>query len=117
MQICFQSISYIRYRPLPHILVLIKFFNEDKEYYRNLRFITDVEEPDYTSDEYRTDLHENIEELNSGTFYSRHKKEWNGVLPNSLKESIYCYYLANVIRDLRGHALNQEVCWLICLVS
>lgn len=81
-----------------------KIFYEDKEYYRNLRFITDVEEPDYTSDEYRTDLHENIEELNSGTFYSRHKKEWNGVLPNSLKESIYCYYLANVIRDLRGHA-------------
>ena len=75
-----------------------KIFNEDKEYYRNLRFITDVEEPDYTSDEYRTDLHENIEELNSGTFYSRHKKEWNGVLPNSLKESIYCYYLANVIK-------------------
>lgn len=55
-----------------------KIFNEDKEYYRNLRFITDVEEPDYTSDEYRTDLHENIEELNSGTFYSSQKRmEWS----------------------------------------
>lgn len=78
-------------------------FYEDKEYYHNLRFITDIEEPDYTSEEYKEDLKENINELNSGTFYYRHRKEWNGILPYSLKESIYCYYLANVVRDLRGH--------------
>ena len=80
-----------------------KIFYEGKEFYRNLRFITDIEEPDYASEEYKEDLKENIDELNSGTFYYRHGKEWNGILPDSLKESIYCYYLANVVRDLRGH--------------
>ena len=80
-----------------------KIFYEDKEFYRNLRFITDIEEPDYASEEYKEDSKENIDELNSGTFYYRHRKEWNGILPDSLKEAIYCYYLANVVRDLRGH--------------
>lgn len=84
-----------------------KIFHKDKEYYRNLRFITDIEEPDYTSDEYK-DSKENIDELNRGTFYYRHTKEWNGILPNSLKESIYCYYLANVVRDLRGHGTKPR---------
>ena len=84
-----------------------KIFYKDKKYYRNLRFITDIEEPDYTSDEYREYL-KNIDELNRGTFYYRHTKEWNGVLPDSLKESIYCYYLANVVRDLRGHGAKPR---------
>ncbi|MBP5709047.1 MAG: DEAD/DEAH box helicase family protein, partial [Bacteroidales bacterium] len=41
-----------------------KIFYEDKEYYKNLRFITDIEEPDYTSYEYRETVKENIQELN-----------------------------------------------------
>lgn len=85
-----------------------KIFYKDKEYYRNLRYITDIEEPDYTSDEYREDNKENIDKLNTGTFYYRHRKEWNGILPDSLKESIYCYYLANVVRDLRGHVAKPR---------
>lgn len=85
-----------------------KIFYKDKEYYRNLRFITDIEEPDYTSDEYKEDSKENIDEQNKGTFYYRHRKEWNGILPESLKESIYCYYLANVVRDLRGHVTKPR---------
>ena len=85
-----------------------KIFNKDNKYYRNLRLITDIEEPDYTSDEYREDIKENIDELNTGKFYYRHRKEWNGILPDSLKESIYCYYLANVVRDLRGHVNNPR---------
>lgn len=85
-----------------------KIFYKDKEYYRNLRYITDIEEPDYTSDEYREDNKENIDKLNAGTFYYRHRKEWNGILPDSLKESIYCYYLANVVRDLRGHVVKPR---------
>lgn len=80
-----------------------KIFYKDGKYYRNLRFITDIEEPDYTSDEYKEGTKENIDELNSGTFYYRHRKEWDGILPDSLKEAIYCYYIANVVRDLRGH--------------
>lgn len=85
-----------------------KIFYEDTEYYRNLRFITDIEEPDYDSDEYKEDIKENIDELNAGTFYYRHKKEWDGILPDSLKESIYCYYLANVVRDLRADTLKPR---------
>ena len=85
-----------------------KIFNKDEKYYRNLRFITDIEEPDYTSDEYKEDTKVNIDELNSGTFYYRHTKEWDGILPDSLKESIYCYYIANVVRDLRGHVTKPR---------
>ena len=79
-----------------------KIFYSDGIYYRNLRFINDIDEPDYTSEEYKEDVQFNMDELNSGTFYYRHKKEWNGILPKSLRESILCFFIANVIRDLRG---------------
>lgn len=80
-----------------------KIFYEDGPYYRNLRYITDIEEPDYTSEEYHDMVENDAETLNSGTFYYRHKKEWNGQLPKSLDEAVYCFYLANTIRDLRGN--------------
>ena len=79
-----------------------KIFYEDGPYYRNLRYITDIEEPDYTSEEYHDMVENDAETFNSGTFYYRHKKEWNGQLPKSLDEAVYCFYLANTIRDLRG---------------
>lgn len=79
-----------------------KIFYPEGQYYRNLRYITDIEEPDYSSDEYLDQVDNDIESLNSGGFYYRHKKEWDGELPASLKEAIYCFYLANAIRDLRG---------------
>ena len=79
-----------------------KIFYEDGEHYKNLRFISDIEEPDYASDEYRDKVRNDIESLNSGPFYYRHKKEWHGVLPESLRTSILCFFIANVIRDLRG---------------
>jgi endonuclease len=79
-----------------------KIFYPEGQYYRNLRYITDVEEPDYSSDEYLNQVDNDIESLNSGGFYYRHKKEWDGELPASLTDAIYCFYLANVIRDLRG---------------
>lgn len=79
-----------------------KIFYEDGEFHKSLRFITDIEEPDYASDEYRNAIKNNEEDLNNGGFYFRHKKEWHGILPESLKESIYCYYLANIVRDIRG---------------
>ena len=34
-------------------------------------------------------------------FYCKHKKEWEGSLPNSLTDAIYAFLLANAIRDLR----------------
>lgn len=79
-----------------------KIFYEDGEHYKNLRFISDIEEPDYASDEYRDMVRNEIETLNSGPFYYRHKKEWHGTLPESLRTSILCFFIANVIRDLRG---------------
>lgn len=79
-----------------------KIFYPEGQYYRNLRYITDIEEPDYTSEEYLDQVDNDIESLNSGSFYYRHKKEWDGELPASLTDAIYCFYLANAIRDLRG---------------
>ncbi len=79
-----------------------KIFYSDGIYHRNLRYITDIEEPDYTSEEYKEDSKYDIEKLNAGPFYYRHKKEWDGTLPASLRESVLCFFLANAIRDLRG---------------
>lgn len=85
-----------------------KIFYEDGPYYHRLRYINDIEEPDYTSEEYHDQVDNDIESLNSGPFYYRHKKEWNGVLPSSLFEAIYCFYLANAIRDLRGQSSSPR---------
>lgn len=79
-----------------------KIFYSDGIYHKNLRYITDIEEPDYTSEEYKEDSKYDIDKLNAGPFYYRHKKEWDGILPASLRESVLCFFLANAIRDLRG---------------
>lgn len=79
-----------------------KIFYPEGDFYHNLRYITDIIEPDYASEEYKDLVQNNSEHLNSGTFYYKHKKEWDGILPESLRESILCFCLANVIRDLRG---------------
>ena len=79
-----------------------KIFYPDGIYHKNLRYITDIEEPDYTSEEYKEDSKYDVEKLNAGPFYYRHKKEWDGKLPTSLRESVLCFFLANAIRDLRG---------------
>ena len=79
-----------------------KIFFSDGQYYGNLRYINDLIEPDYASDEYKELCQNKPEELNSGQFYYKHKKEWNGILPDSLREAVICFFLANVIRDARG---------------
>lgn len=79
-----------------------KIFYPDGKYYSNLRFIADIEEPDYSSEEYKEMLKDDIDSLNSGSFYYLHKKEWDGVLPYSLREASLCFFLANTVRDLRG---------------
>ena len=43
-----------------------------------------------------------VEEADGWPFYYKHKKEWEGDLPNSLTDSVFTFYLANAIRDLRG---------------
>ena len=79
-----------------------RIFDPSGDRYSNLRFIPDIEEPDYESDEFRDIEKSNIESLNSGPFYYKHKKDWKGILPDSLRESMICYFIANVIRDMRG---------------
>lgn len=79
-----------------------KVFDPEGPNYGNLRFITDIEEYDYTTEEYKMLIKEDVETLNEGPFYYQHKKEWNGDLPASLRESVLSFFIANVIRDLRG---------------
>ncbi len=79
-----------------------KIFYPDGENHNNLRFIEDIEEPDYASQEYQDQKKYNPESLNSGLFYYKHLKEWHGILPKSLHEALFCFYIANIVRDLRG---------------
>lgn len=81
-----------------------KIFYSNGPFFRNLRYITDIVEPDYTSEEFQDLNRDNIEILNSGTFYYKHKKEWDGILPDSLKEAMICFCLGNAVRDARGHS-------------
>ena len=81
-----------------------KIFYPEGQFYQNLRYITDITEPDYTSEEFKNLVQNNPEVLNLGPFYYKHKKEWDGILPDSLRESILCFCLANVVRDARGQS-------------
>lgn len=85
-----------------------RLFDEGGDHFSNLRYIADIDEPDYLSDEYRDMVDNHIEELNSGTFYFQHKKQWNGVLPQSLREAVLCFFLANAVRDLRGDSTTPR---------
>ena len=79
-----------------------KIFYPESPFFANLRYISDIIEPDYSSEEYRDLAQNNPEILNKGTFYYKHKKEWDGTLPDSLREAILCFCIANVVRDARG---------------
>ena len=79
-----------------------KIFYPNGIMHSNLRYIEDIDEPDYFSDEYKEIKESDPEALNSGPFYYKHMKEWHGILPDSLHIALLCFYLANVVRDLRG---------------
>lgn len=96
---------FIYVLPTPSTYIGAKrIFYENGDRYGNLRYISDVEEPDYTSEEYKDAVENNMDALNEGCFYYKHSKNWHGVLPKSLHDSLLCYFLANVIRDLRGNS-------------
>lgn len=91
--------------PTPSTYIGAKeIFNAGSKYYRNIRYIVDIEEPDYNDDSWRDWARTHTDELNSGGFYYRHQKEWDGILPDSLRDAVYCFFMANVIRDLRGQS-------------
>ncbi|MBN2572486.1 MAG: hypothetical protein JXA68_10190 [Ignavibacteriales bacterium] len=74
-----------------------KIFGKDAEHANSIVWIQDIEEP-VEDEDYDTETN----------FYYKHKKEWSGILPTSLKTSVYCFFLANVIRDLRGDSLEPR---------
>lgn len=81
-----------------------KIFYEDGKYHTNIKHIVDINEPDYSSEEYKEQKRNNMVGLNEGYFYYRHSKEWDGKFPSSLTDAIYCFFIANIIRDLRGNS-------------
>lgn len=91
--------------PTPSTYIGAKqIFNSGSKYYRNIRYIIDIDEPDYGDECWRDWARTHVDELNAGKFYYRHQKEWDGILPDSLREAVYCFFMANVIRDLRGQS-------------
>lgn len=64
----------------------MKIFSPKGKYHSQLNYIEDAGE----------------EEADGWSFYYKHKKDWNGDLPNSLTDALFTFYLANAIRDLRG---------------
>lgn len=63
-----------------------RIFASSGEFHSQLKYITDA----------------GREEEDGYSFYFKHKKEWEDDLPDSLTDSIYTFYLANALRDLRG---------------
>ena len=63
-----------------------KIFAPNGKYHNQLVYITDA----------------GATEEDGFSFYFKHKKEWEGELPESLTDAIYAFYIANAICDLRG---------------
>ena len=79
--------DFISGLPIPsNYIGALQVFNREGLYYNQLNYIEDA----------------GIEEDDGWSFYYKHKKEWDGYLPNSLTDAVYTFYLANAIRDLRG---------------
>ena len=61
-------------------------FHKDGKYHSQLIYIDDAGE----------------KENDGFSFYYKHKKEWDGDLPDSLRTALYAFYIVNAIRDLSG---------------
>lgn len=75
-----------------------QIFSKNGKHRDSLVWIQDIEEPEEPDNTF--DITNN--------FYFKHKKEWCGELPKSLFTSIYSFFLANVVRDLRGDSLEPR---------
>lgn len=96
--------NFIYSLPIPATYIGAKdIFPKEGKYHANLHYIADVDEPDYDSQDYKDLASNESDTLNRGPFYYRHKKEWDGILPNSLREAVLCFLMANAVRDLLGH--------------
>jgi hypothetical protein len=81
-------------KPPTNYIGASSIYMDNSKYSEALVYIHDVDEPDDPIDRsvYTDD----------GGFFYKHTKEWRGVLPDSLKDAIYCYFLTNAVRVLRG---------------
>lgn len=76
-----------------------KLYGDDAPLRGCLRYIDDILEP--SGDDLAEEEAEGVDLLTRPLYY-KHSKEWCGELPHSLDEAICAFFLANVIRDLRG---------------
>ncbi|HCC50866.1 MAG TPA: endonuclease, partial [Porphyromonadaceae bacterium] len=81
-------------KPPTNYIGASSIYMDNSKYSEALVYIHDVDEPDEPIDRsvYTDD----------GSFFYKHTKEWRGILPDSLEDAIYCYFLTNVVRVLRG---------------
>lgn len=70
----------------------MKIFSPKGVYHSQLNYIEDAGE----------------EEADGWSFYYKHKKDWEGTLPNSLTDAVFTFYLANALRDLRGDSKEHR---------
>ena len=81
-------------KPPTNYIGASSIYSYDGKYTNSLVYIHDVNEPDEPID--RSIF------TNEGSFFYKHSKEWKGFLPDSLNDAIYCYFLTNVVRVLKG---------------
>ena len=93
--------NFIYSLPTPTTYVgAAKLFSDDGECKHCIKYISDIDEPEDDIVKGCSDA-----ENDARMLYFKHKKSWKGEFPDSLTDSIRCFYLANVIRDLR---LNEK---------
>ena len=81
-------------KPPTNYIGASSIYTDEGKYANSLVYIHDVEEPEEPVD--RTIY------TDTCNFFYKHGKEWQGILPDSLNDAIYCYFLSNVVRVLRG---------------
>ncbi len=81
-------------KPPTNYIGASSIYADNSKYAGSLVYVRDVDEPDDPIDRsvYTDD----------GGFFYKHTKEWRGIIPDSLKDALYCYFLTNVVRVLRG---------------
>lgn len=96
--------NFIYSLPTPTTYVgAAKLFSENGACNHCIKYISDIDEPDDEILKGSSDA-----ENDARMLYFKHKKSWKGEFPDSLTDSIRCFYLANVIRDLRGDMMSPR---------
>lgn len=96
--------NFIYSLPTPTTYVgAAKLFSEEGVCKHCIKYISDIDEPEDEIVRGSRDA-----ENDARMLYFKHKKSWKGEFPDSLTDSIRCFYLANVIRDLRGDVMSPR---------